>query len=329
MLNTYLKVGVSFGVFFFFQWWLVFLGEFTIEGRLYIYNFRLISNMGLEFSFFIDIWALLFSLTVRFISMNVLFFSRRYIREEVYRDRFVVLMVLFILRMNILIFFPNLIFLILGWDGLGLVSFLLVIHYQTSGALAAGYITVLSNRVGDVLILLSIPLFLRCGGFIVRINLASIDLFGFMLMLAAITKRAQMPFSSWLPAAIAAPTPISALVHSSTLVTAGVYLIFRFYPMLSLRFLFKPMLLVCSSMTMLIAGLGAFVETDIKKVVALSTLSQLGVMIFRLRVGLPELAFFHLVSHATFKALLFIGVGKLISQYSHNQDFRLIGRGGG
>ena len=108
-------------------------------------------------------------------------------------------------------------------------------HYQTPGSLAAGYITVLRNRIGDVLILLRIPLFLRAGGFIARVNLERARVFGLIVILAAMTKSAQMPFSSWLPAAIAAPTLLSALVHSSILVTAGVYLIFRFYPMLSLR----------------------------------------------------------------------------------------------
>jgi len=128
-----------------------------------------------------------------------------------------------------------------------------------------------------------------------------------------------------LPAAIAAPTPVSALVHSSTLVTAGVFLLVRFYSAFILIESFFYCLLLFSSITMLIAGMAAVFETDIKKVIALSTLSQLGVMMFRLARGLPVLAFFHLLTHALFKALLFIAAGSLIHLFFHVQDLRSLG----
>jgi NADH-ubiquinone oxidoreductase chain 5 len=144
-------------------------------------------------------------------------------------------------------------------------------------------------------------------------------------MLAAITKRAQIPFSRWLPAAIAAPTPVSALVHSSTLVTAGVFLLFRFYPFLSSTRYFNKRILVVGALTALIAGLSANTECDIKKVIALSTLRQLGVIIVSLGLGAPMLAFFHLVTHALFKALLFLCAGSLIHLHFHSQDLRFIG----
>lgn len=145
------------------------------------------------------------------------------------------------------------------------------------------------------------------------------------LIVAAITKRAQIPFSSWLPAAIAAPTPVSALVHSSTLVTAGVFLLFRFYPTLSLSTTFNKALLIIATLTCLIAGLRANTECDIKKIIALSTLSQLGVIIVRLGLGAPLLAFFHLITHALFKALLFLCAGTLIHLHHHSQDLRFMG----
>jgi NADH-ubiquinone oxidoreductase chain 5 len=118
------------------------------------------------------------------------------------------------------------------------------------------------------------------------------------IVLAAMTKRAQIPFSAWLPAAMAAPTPVSSLVHSSTLVTAGVYLLIRFNFLIKLNYY----LLIFSLLTMLMSGLRALFETDMKKVIALSTLSQLGVMMFSLSVGIKELAFFHLMTHALFKS---------------------------
>jgi len=146
-----------------------------------------------------------------------------------------------------------------------------------------------------------------------------------LITVAAITKRAQIPFSRWLPAAIAAPTPVRALVHSSTLVTAGVFLLIRFYPFLSTFILFNHIILIISCLTMFMAGLRALCECDIKKIVALSTLSQLGVIICSIGLGLPGLAFFHLLTHAMFKALLFLCVGTLIHLHFHGQDLRVIG----
>lgn len=146
-----------------------------------------------------------------------------------------------------------------------------------------------------------------------------------LILIAAITKSAQVPFSRWLPAAMAAPTPVSALVHSSTLVTAGVFLLIRFYPFLSSFDYFKLFLLIISTTTLTIAGLRAITECDLKKIIALSTLSQLGVMIISLSLGLVELAFFHLLTHAIFKALLFMRAGTLLHLFSHNQDLRGFG----
>jgi NADH-ubiquinone oxidoreductase chain 5 len=141
-----------------------------------------------------------------------------------------------------------------------------------------------------------------------------------LIILAAMTKRAQMPFSAWLPAAIAAPTPVSSLVHSSTLVTAGVYLLIRF------RFLIRRnnFLLYVGVLTILMAGLSANFECDLKKIIALSTLRQLGLMIMVIGVNLKDLSFFHLMTHAIFKSLLFLCAGVFIHSYGEIQDIRLI-----
>jgi NADH-ubiquinone oxidoreductase chain 5 len=142
-----------------------------------------------------------------------------------------------------------------------------------------------------------------------------------MVILAGITKRAQIPFSAWLPAAMAAPTPVSALVHSSTLVTAGVYLLIRFhYILLENNFLFYV-----GVFTIFISGLGANFEIDLKKIIALSTLSQLGVIIISLGLGLVELSFFHLLTHALFKSLLFLCAGVYIHGVGDIQDIRFLG----
>lgn len=242
-------------------------------------------------------------------------------RQDFNIDRFLSLVLCFVISMILLIIRPSLVRLLLGWDGLGLVSYVLVVYYQNERSARAGMLTVLSNRVGDVGILLRISLVMAHG----RWNFVCLEglrpTLTVLLILRAITKRAQIPFSAWLPAAIAAPTPVSALVHSSTLVTAGVYLIIRFSPGVGER----RMLFVLGCRTTFIARLGAFLETDLKKIIALSTLSQLGLIITILSLGWSELAFFHLLSHSLFKALLFIRAGSVIHRVGGYQDIRLIG----
>ncbi len=295
---------------------------------IFQWRLEIIGVHNLNIPLILDKPGIIFSATVFFISANVLLFSNTYINEDKHSGRFLIIILLFILSINLLIYIPNLIFLLIGWDGLGLVRFLLVIHYNAPRSVSAGYITLFTNRVGDTLIIVSIPLLILPTLNLnpsLYVNPLVLKLIVIILTLAAMTKRAQVPFSSWLPAAIAAPTPISALVHSSTLVTAGVFLIYRFYPTLSLHPIFNRLLLCIASATILIAGLRAFKESDIKKIIALSTLRQLGVIIFSLAINLPELAYFHILTHATFKALLFIAAGNLITQTSHTQDLRQFG----
>ena len=280
-----------------------------------------------RFSLFLDSLGVIFSATVLLISASVFVFSSFYMSDELFLKRFIIIVILFVISMNFLIFIPHIIALLLGWDGLGLVSFYLVIYYQNAKSLAGGILTALTNRIGDVLILLSIAFRVDQGHWLI-INMFDNTYTGilrFLILFAAITKSAQVPFSRWLPAAMAAPTPVSALVHSSTLVTAGVFLLIRFYNAFIVVESFFYCLLLISSLTMLIAGIAAVLERDIKKVIALSTLRQLGVIIFSLARGLPILAFFHLLTHALFKALLFMAAGSLIHLIFHVQDLRSLG----
>lgn len=283
------------------------------------------SNISLPF--ICDPWGILFSRTVLFISANVIHFAVPYIRRDKFIPRFSILVLIFVISINLLIFIPNLICLLLGWDGLGIVSFILVTYYQNPKSLAAGIITALINRVGDVIILLSITLLLNLGqwSIITTWETPDLKLIRILIIVAGITKSAQIPFSRWLPAAIAAPTPVSALVHSSTLVTAGVFLLFRFHPTLITFPLYSKRLLIIAASTIFIAGIAAISECDIKKIIALSTLSQLGVMIRSLGLNLPILALFHLITHALFKALLFLTAGSIINFHHHSQDLRFIG----
>nr|WGO57958.1 NADH dehydrogenase subunit 5 [Hemithyrsocera vittata] len=276
-----------------------------------------------------DWMSLLFMGFVFFISSLVIFYSEDYMMGDLNMNRFIFLILLFVMSMMLLIISPNMISILLGWDGLGLVSYCLVIYYQNVKSYNAGMLTALSNRIGDVALLMVIAWMLNFGSwnYIYYLNMMKLSLemeiISLLVVLAAMTKSAQIPFSSWLPAAMAAPTPVSALVHSSTLVTAGVYLLIRFSE--SFNIWLSTFLLLISGLTMFMAGLGANFEYDLKKIIALSTLSQLGLMISILSLGFSNLAFFHLLTHALFKALLFMCAGVIIHSMSDSQDIRFMG----
>nr|YP_009735174.1 NADH dehydrogenase subunit 5 [Acropyga panamensis]QBG38661.1 NADH dehydrogenase subunit 5 [Acropyga panamensis] len=285
-----------------------------------ILNFN---GMNMEFIILIDWISCLFISIVMLISSMIMVYSMIYMKQEIYLDRFIYLVNLFILSMILMIISPNLISILFGWDGLGLTSYCLVIFYQNYLSYNSGMVTVLCNRIGDIGLLMVIGMMFMFGSWSMYF-LNKNFLLVFMIFLASITKSAQIPFSVWLPMAMAAPTPVSALVHSSTLVTAGVYLMIRFseffWGMLVIKILFY-----CSVFTMFMAGLMANFENDLKKIIALSTLSQLGLMMMILSLGEKMLTFFHLLTHAIFKSLLFMCAGVMIHLMNNNQDIRFSG----
>nr|AQT38616.1 NADH dehydrogenase subunit 5 [Megathymus streckeri streckeri] len=305
---------------------------FIMNNVIIFMEWELISfnSMSIVMSILFDWMSLLFMSFVFLISASVIYYSKSYMLSELNLNRFIILVLMFIMSMILLIISPNIISILLGWDGLGLVSYCLVIYYQNWKSYNAGMLTALSNRIGDVFILMVISWMMNYGSwnYIFYLNFMCNDLammiISLMIIIAAMTKSAQIPFSSWLPAAMAAPTPVSALVHSSTLVTAGVYLLIRFNNLLLGTFFLK-MLLLLSVLTMFMAGISANYEFDLKKIIALSTLSQLGLMMSILSMGMSDLAFFHLLTHAMFKALLFMCAGVIIHMMNDNQDIRLMG----
>nr|UYG49085.1 NADH dehydrogenase subunit 5 [Abscondita chinensis]UYG49202.1 NADH dehydrogenase subunit 5 [Abscondita chinensis] len=304
---------------------------FMMMDLVIIFEYELMTlNSNIIFmSILLDWMSLLFMSFVFFISSMVIYYSDEYMYGDLNINRFILLVFMFVMSMMFLIISPNLISILLGWDGLGLVSYCLVIYYQNTKSLNAGMLTALSNRIGDVGILMSIAWMMNYGSwnFIFYLDFMKNDfnmkIVMYFIVLSALTKSAQIPFSSWLPAAMSAPTPVSSLVHSSTLVTAGVYLLIRFNFCLSLNLMY--FMLFISTMTMFMSGLGANFEYDLKKIIALSTLSQLGLMMSILFLGDYKLAFFHLLSHALFKALLFMCAGCMIHNLMNCQDIRFMG----
>nr|ALO76835.1 NADH deshydrogenase subunit 5 [Prostomis sp. PRO01] len=323
---------IYFKFFFFFSILFFFVGMYLMS-LSYVIFFELglinINSSCIMMTVLVDWMSMLFLSFVLFISSMVIFYSNEYMEGDIYLNRFIMLVVMFVVSMMLLIISPNLISILLGWDGLGLVSYCLVIYYQNVKSYNAGMLTALTNRVGDVALLMGIAWMLNYGSwnYIFYLeelkNDKSMIIITFLVVLASLTKSAQIPFSSWLPAAMAAPTPVSSLVHSSTLVTAGVYLLIRFNYSFNNEMMF--VLLFISSLTMFMSGLGASFEFDLKKIIALSTLSQLGLMMSVLFLGGWGLAFYHLLIHALFKALLFMCAGNVIHNLNNCQDIRYMG----
>nr|UZZ43877.1 NADH dehydrogenase subunit 5 [Dipseudopsis sp. XG-2021] len=288
------------------------------------------NSFNMQLVLFLDWMGLIFIGMVFFISSMVVCYMESYMAGEVYEYRFLVLVILFVFSMVLFLMSLNLISMLLGWDGLGLISFCLVIFYQSSKSFNSGMITILFNRVGDVALLMSIAWMMNYGSwnYFYYLDVLVVDSYlevvMMMVMVASLTKSAQIPFSSWLPAAMAAPTPVSALVHSSTLVTAGVFLLLRFSEVM-IGGLLMEVLWFIGLITMFYSGIMANLEMDFKKIIALSTLSQLGIMMMALGMGFSNLCFFHLVIHAVFKSSMFLCAGVMIHQLGGNQDIRYMG----
>nr|QWS05454.1 NADH dehydrogenase subunit 5 [Zecheuna tonkinensis] len=296
--------------FFFFEWFI-----FSLNSS----SFTLI--------FLFDWISLIFMSFVFLISGCVLFYSIGYMSGDLNFIRFFFFVFMFILSMVFFIMMPDMICMLLGWDGLGLISYCLVIYYQNSVSLSSGLVTLYMNRFGDVFLIMCIGWLINFGSwhFLFYINFFDSYFFYFiyLILFASFTKSAQFPFCFWLPSAMAAPTPVSSLVHSSTLVTSGVYLLIRFnYYIFYMDTFF---LMFISLITMFLSGFSACVENDLKKIIAFSTLSQLSFMFIVLSFGSLILCFIHLLIHAIFKSMLFLCSGFFIHCFFGNQDIRFMG----
>jgi len=282
---------------------------YSLIGNCYA---RLTLGVGLGLSFVLDPSSLIFATTLLSISVSVLLWSYYYLYSEAVYRQFFGLVLLFLGSMFWLVFAGDLLCLFVAWDLLGFTSFFLVIFYRSRASIAGGLLTGLTNRLGDVFLLA----FFGFSAVGVSTGLSWVM---YLLLLVSFTKSAQVPFSAWLPAAMLAPTPVSALVHSSTLVTAGVYLLYRYSPS------GFGSLLIVGVFTTLVAGTAALVEVDIKKIVAYSTIRQMGVMFCSLGLGERAACFAHLNTHASFKALTFLVVGTLFHSAYGSQESRAFG----
>lgn len=286
-----------------------------------------LNRFTIDFPISFDPISLLFLIVVCWISHSVFIFARWYIGNDPSFKRFYQLLILFVLSMGVFIIIPHLIRLFLGWDGLGIRRFLLILHYQSHRRWEARVITIVFNRFGDALLLIAVCCWSTNGQwFVFRLwkdtPILCTDIRALLLLsLAAFTKRAQIPFNLWLPEAMEAPTPVSALVHSSTLVTAGVYLLIRTQHIWGHWSVMSRFIFITGLISLIVGGRAAVIELDVKKTIAYSTLSQVGFIIIVLGMGYPLVSYFHLLTHALFKATLFISAGCVFKYNHHYQTF--------
>ncbi len=311
-----------------------------------VYTWATSGNLSLEVGFLIDELTVMMMLVVTFVSLMVHLYTIGYMKEDPGYQRFFSYISLFTFSMLMLVMSNNFLQLFFGWEAVGLVSYLLIgFWYTRPTAIFANMKAFLVNRVGDFGFLLGIGLVAAHTGSLDYAEVFSqadalaaktIELFPgapwllisvicICLFIGAMGKSAQVPLHVWLPDSMEGPTPISALIHAATMVTAGIFMVARMSPLFELSETALSFVIVIGATTALFMGFLGIVQNDIKRVVAYSTLSQLGYMTVALGVSAYSAAVFHLMTHAFFKALLFLGAGSVIIGMHHDQDMRNMG----
>jgi NADH-quinone oxidoreductase subunit L len=311
-----------------------------------VYTWMALGELRLEVGFLIDPLSAMMMLVVTFVSLMVHIYTIGYMHDDAGYQRFFSYISLFTFSMLMLVMSNNFLQLFFGWEAVGLVSYLLIgFWYTRESAIYANLKAFLVNRVGDFGFILGIGLVLAYFGsldyatvFARAPSLAHqtitllpdtpwlvMTVIGILLFIGAMGKSAQFPLHVWLPDSMEGPTPISALIHAATMVTAGIFMVARMSPLYELSDVALSFIMIIGAITAFFMGLLGIVQNDIKRVVAYSTLSQLGYMTVALGASAYSIAVFHLMTHAFFKALLFLAAGSVIIAMHHNQDIRYMG----
>ena len=308
-----------------------------------LYTWMVVGGLKMEIGFLIDGLTAMMMCVVTFVSLMVHIYTIGYMEEDEGYNRFFSYISLFTFSMLMLVMSNNMLQLFFGWEAVGLVSYLLIgFWFNKPTAIFANMKAFLVNRVGDFGFILGIGLIAAFAGtlnyteaFAKTADLAALNLPGtewmlvtvicICLFIGAMGKSAQFPLHVWLPDSMEGPTPISALIHAATMVTAGIFMVARMSPLFELSDTALNLVMVIGAITALFMGFLGLIQNDIKRVVAYSSLSQLGYMTVALGASAYSVAVFHLMTHAFFKALLFLGAGSVIMGMHHNQDIRWMG----
>ncbi len=308
-----------------------------------LYTWMVVGGLKMEVGFLVDGLTAMMMCVVTFVSLMVHIYTIGYMKEDEGYNRFFAYISLFTFSMLMLVMSNNMLQLFFGWEAVGLVSYLLIgFWFNKPTAIFANMKAFLVNRVGDFGFILGIGLIAAYAGtlnyteaFAKTDALAALTLPGtswmlvtvisICLFIGAMGKSAQFPLHVWLPDSMEGPTPISALIHAATMVTAGIFMVARMSPIFELSDTALSFIMVIGAITALFMGFLGIIQNDIKRVVAYSTLSQLGYMTVALGASAYSVAVFHLMTHAFFKALLFLGAGSVIMGMHHNQDIRWMG----